>query len=161
MSRSHFQFYHMQLPKDWIITQVMNWRSHSSLGVTLHPNFFYRFREMHHSRRWGRPSPQHPPFSLPLVSVLRLWSQASGSGLVSPPPAGPQRASLTRQHLRSRGQRQWAALRPARPRGRMLPGLFFNSPSDLQDAGQRRAVSGYKAEAPQCGNQIWEWFHLL
>ena len=153
----------MPFPNDQIWRHVMNYRSHLSIRISTHTKSIWtsRFREMLHSSSRGRPTLQHPALSLLLDGVLRLWAEASGSGPISSPPPGPQGASLTRQHLRRRGQRRRAALRTAGPGGRMLPGLSFNGPPNVQDAGRRRAVCGCKTEATRCGDQVWKWLNLL
>lgn len=153
----------MQFPNGQILRHVMNCRSHLSVRISTHTKSILtsRFREMLYSSSGGRQTLQHPALSLLLDGVLRLWAEASGSGPISSPPPEPQGASLTRQRLRCRGQRRRAALRTAGPCGRMLPGLSFNGPPNVQDAGWRRAVCGCKTEAPRCGDKVWKWLNLL
>lgn len=109
---------------------------------------------MLHAGSGGRSPLQHPALSLLLDGVLRLRAEASGSGAISPPPAGPEGAPLARQRLRRGGQRRRAPLRAAGPRGRMLPGLLLDGPPGVQGAGRGRAVPGCKTEAPRAGNQV-------
>lgn len=120
-----------------------------------------RFRWMLHSLSGGRPPLQPPHLPLLVGGVLRHCAEASRSGAVFPPPPGPQGASVPGQHLRRRGQRCQAALRTAGPGRRILQGLFFNVPQNLQDARCSRAVCGCKAGVPRCRDQVRKRFYLL